>query len=88
MLETTYGPRIDRKYCNNCGHCYHDCPMDVFGWDEKKKSPTVDYPGECTFCCVCEIVCPERAIDVRFPISTLLDFGLDPRKVLKENKPS
>jgi NAD-dependent dihydropyrimidine dehydrogenase PreA subunit len=82
MLKLSYGPRIDNKYCKGCGDCYRDCPMDVFGWDVEKKAPTVDYPGECAFCCVCEIVCPERAVDVRFPLHTALDFGIDPKKLI------
>jgi NAD-dependent dihydropyrimidine dehydrogenase PreA subunit len=55
--------------------------MDVFGWDEAKKLPVVAYPGECIFCCVCEITCSEKAIDVRFPLHTMLDFNIDPRDV-------
>jgi NAD-dependent dihydropyrimidine dehydrogenase PreA subunit len=82
MSKIVCGPRIDKKYCDSCGNCYNDCPMDVFGWDKREQVPTVDYPGECTFCCVCEIVCPERAVDVRFPLSTLLDFGIDPQKTI------
>jgi NAD-dependent dihydropyrimidine dehydrogenase PreA subunit len=80
MSKISYGPRIDRGLCKNCGFCYRDCPMDVFGWDENEKTPTIDYPGECTFCCVCEIICPEKAIDVRFPLHSMLDFGINPGK--------
>jgi NAD-dependent dihydropyrimidine dehydrogenase PreA subunit len=86
MSKINYGPKIDPKYCNGCGHCYNDCPMDVFGWSKEAKRPTVDYPGECSFCCVCEIVCPERAVDVHFPLHTLLDFGIDPKKQINEIK--
>jgi NAD-dependent dihydropyrimidine dehydrogenase PreA subunit len=84
MLKLSYGPRIDYIHCKSCGDCYRDCPMDVFGWDKEKHRPTVDYPGECMFCCVCEIVCSERAVDVRFPLHTMLDFGIDPKKGLSE----
>jgi len=55
--------------------------MDIFGWDKEKQRPTVDYPEECTLCCVCEIVCPEIAVDVRFPLHTIVDFGIAPKKV-------
>ena len=39
MFNLNYGPKIDYKYCNGCGDCYDNCPMDVFGWDEEKQMP-------------------------------------------------
>lgn len=81
MTRITYGPRIDYGHCTGCTRCYELCPMDIFGWDEAKKRPTVDYPEECTLCCVCEIVCPEIAVDVHFPLHTIVDFGIPPKKV-------
>jgi adenylylsulfate reductase subunit B len=77
-VEINYGPKIDYRYCNGSGICYEICPTDVFGWDEEKQMPVVAYPGECSFCCFCEIVCPEVAIDVRIPLHHLLDFGISP----------
>lgn len=81
MLKITYGPKIDYRLCNGCRECYEACPPDIFGWDEEKQMPTVDYPGECSLCCICEIVCPEVAIDVRFPLHLRLDLGIYPEKV-------
>jgi NAD-dependent dihydropyrimidine dehydrogenase PreA subunit len=81
MPQITYGPKIDYRLCTGCRECYEDCPMDVFGWDEEKQMPTVTYPGECRFCCDCEIVCPQVAIDVRFPLHVRLDFGIYPEIV-------
>jgi NAD-dependent dihydropyrimidine dehydrogenase PreA subunit len=78
MLEMSFGPRIDSNYCKGCGKCYEECPMDVFGWDKKKKAPTVDYPGECRFCCACELICPEIAIDVKLPLHMMFEFGIYP----------
>jgi NAD-dependent dihydropyrimidine dehydrogenase PreA subunit len=77
-LKINYGPRIDYGYCNGCKVCYENCPMDVFGWDEEKRMPITSYPGECAFCCFCEIICPEVAIDVYIPLHHLLDFGISP----------
>jgi adenylylsulfate reductase subunit B len=81
MIKITYGPKIDYTYCNSCTRCYEDCPMDIFGWDVEKKIPLVLYPFECALCCICEMICPELAIDVRFPLHTLMDFGIDPAHV-------
>lgn len=80
MSYINYGPVIDYQLCSSCGNCYEHCPLDIFGWGEKREIPTVDYPGECSFCCVCEIVCPEKAIDVRFAMHTRLDFVEFPDK--------
>jgi NAD-dependent dihydropyrimidine dehydrogenase PreA subunit len=52
--------------------------MDIFGWDEKKKRPTIAHPAECRVCCVCETVCPEIAIDVTIPLHARIDFGIYP----------
>ena len=80
-VEINYGPKIDERYCSGCGACYENCPMDVFSWDEQKEMPVTVYPGECSFCCFCEIMCPEVAIDVRIPLHNLLDFGISPVKL-------
>jgi NAD-dependent dihydropyrimidine dehydrogenase PreA subunit len=86
MLKMSYGPRIDHRFCNGCGRCYDECPMDVFGWDEKEKRPTVEYPGECRFCLVCEMGCPEIAIDVGLPLHLMFDFGICPKDNSSVNK--
>jgi adenylylsulfate reductase subunit B len=80
MPNINYGPTINYKHCNGCGECYENCPMDVFGWDEKKRKPTVTHPAECRVCCVCEISCPEVAINVLIPLHVKIDFGIYPEK--------
>lgn len=82
-LDINYGPEIDFRHCNGCGTCYENCMMDIFSWDEDKKIPVVAYPGECSFCCFCEVICPEVAIDVKIPVHHLLDFGILPNKMAK-----
>ena len=85
-VKVNYGPRIDERLCTGCGECYDMCPLDIFGWDEDKKMPTVAYPGECCICCFCETVCPEVAIDVHIPLHQMLDFGIAPTSLSKESK--
>lgn len=84
--DINYGPKIDYRFCNGCGMCYQHCPTDVFGWDEEKKMPTVAYPGECAFCCQCEPMCPEMAIDVELPLHAMIDFGITPASIGKYEK--
>jgi adenylylsulfate reductase, subunit B len=79
-FAVNYGPTIDYRHCTGCGNCYNDCPMDVFGWDQETKMPTAEYPGECRFCLVCELGCPEIAIDVKLPLHSRIDFGIYPDK--------
>jgi adenylylsulfate reductase, subunit B len=79
--KINYGPTIDYRHCNGCRRCYDQCPMDIFGWNEEEQRPTVEYPGECWFCCFCEVMCPQVAIDVKLPLHHVIDFGIDPRTV-------
>lgn len=80
MSDISYGPVIDYNICSGCGECYENCPMDVFTWDEAKKRPRVAYARECRVCCICEIVCPQVAVDVRIPLHVRIDFGIYPDK--------
>jgi adenylylsulfate reductase, subunit B len=79
MNKISYGPVIDYQHCKGCGDCYECCPMDVFGWDQEEKRPTLAHPTECRVCCVCEIQCPEVAINVRIPLHARIDFGIYPK---------
>ncbi len=64
----SHGPKIDYASCQGCGACYDDCPTDVFGWDSDKKRPLVLRPEECSYCIICEVDCPELAINVELPL--------------------
>ena len=79
MIKISYGPKIDYRFCNGCRKCYDNCPLDVFGWDEEKNQPTVEYPGECRFCCICELDCLEQAINVELPLHSKIDLGIYPK---------
>ena len=61
--------KIDYNRCISCEKCYDLCPMDVYIWDEKNKTPGVAYEEECYFCGICFMECPKRAIDITFPAS-------------------
>ena len=50
-------------------NCYTICPQDVYGWDDDKKMPEIDYQFECAHCGICWLECPKRAIDLTLPAS-------------------
>jgi adenylylsulfate reductase subunit B len=61
-------PIISVERCTGCKRCYEYCPMDVFGFDKDQQVAVVLYPDECWYCGVCELECPEQAVDVRLPL--------------------
>ena len=54
---------INREWCKGCGICAHFCPKDVLDMDEKDKA-VVKRPEDCICCKLCEIRCPDLALDV------------------------
>ena len=55
---------INEELCTGCGICVEDCPMDVIRMDEAKGKACIHYPGDCMVCYLCEMGCPEDAIEV------------------------
>lgn len=76
MYHINFGPEIDKTYCIGCKACYEACPMDIFGWDEERKKPFVAYSDECRICNACELVCPQAAIDVKYPVHMMIELGI------------
>jgi len=62
--------KVDYSKCIGCRRCYGLCPMDVYTWDEEMNVPRVTYSMECWFCGACMMECPQRAIDVRYPLAS------------------
>jgi 2-oxoglutarate ferredoxin oxidoreductase subunit delta len=55
--------RINREWCKGCGICVELCPKQVLELDDKDKV-TVVRPENCICCRLCEIRCPDFAIEV------------------------
>ncbi|MGD9212183.1 MAG: ferredoxin family protein [Desulfobacteraceae bacterium] len=62
--------KIDYTKCIACGNCYNICPLDVYTWDEEKQLPVPTYIMECWFCGACMMDCPNRAIDIQYPLAS------------------
>lgn len=54
---------IHREWCKGCGICVHFCPKNVLELDELDKVVAAR-PEECICCMLCEIRCPDFAIEV------------------------
>jgi NAD-dependent dihydropyrimidine dehydrogenase PreA subunit len=56
--------RIDPSLCTGCGICVDSCWADVIRMDEKEKKTVIKYATDCCSCGLCQIDCPEHAIEV------------------------
>ena len=55
--------KIIRDWCKGCGICIAFCPKKVLEMDAEDKAVTVR-PEKCICCCLCELRCPDLAIEV------------------------
>lgn len=55
---------INKEWCKGCGICVHFCPKEVLALDDNDKS-SVKNPEKCSVCRLCELRCPDLAIEVR-----------------------
>ena len=56
--------QLDLELCKACGVCIELCPDKVFDRD-KLGYPVLARPEECSQCLLCELHCPDFAIEVR-----------------------
>ena len=54
---------INRSWCKGCGICVEFCPKHVLELDEEEKA-VATRPQDCICCKLCELRCPDLAIDV------------------------
>ena len=60
---------IDEKLCKGCEICIDMCPADVFEISDTLSPngyylPVIVKEGDCTYCMLCQKMCPEFAIVV------------------------
>jgi 2-oxoglutarate ferredoxin oxidoreductase subunit delta len=55
---------LDVSLCKACGICIALCPTHVFDTAEMGEA-VVARPDDCTLCLLCELHCPDFAIEVR-----------------------
>ncbi len=54
---------INRDWCKGCSICVHFCPKKVLELDSQEKVVAVR-PEDCICCKLCELRCPDLAIEV------------------------
>ncbi|MBF0303694.1 MAG: 4Fe-4S dicluster domain-containing protein [Desulfamplus sp.] len=54
---------INRDWCKGCNICVHFCPKHVLELDSEEKVVAVR-PEDCICCRLCELRCPDLAIEV------------------------
>jgi 2-oxoglutarate ferredoxin oxidoreductase subunit delta len=58
--------RLDLELCKACGICAAVCPKHVFDLDDLGY-PSIARPEVCNNCLLCELHCPDFAIEVERP---------------------
>jgi 2-oxoglutarate ferredoxin oxidoreductase subunit delta len=61
-----YSIEIYKSWCKRCGICAAFCPAGVLAQDGS-GAPYVEDPERCTGCQLCQLRCPDFAINVRSP---------------------
>jgi 2-oxoglutarate ferredoxin oxidoreductase subunit delta len=54
---------INREWCKGCGICVALCPKKVLELDEQDRAMAVR-PQDCICCRLCELRCPDFAIEI------------------------
>lgn len=54
---------FNMEWCKKCGICVEFCPRKALAVGAKEYPELAD-PGACTYCRLCEIICPDFAVTV------------------------
>lgn len=76
-MNTKWLPLIDQQRCTGCGDCIEQCPEKALALVADKA--VLAYPEQCSYCQICEDLCPADAIDLPFLVCFGSTLSLVPR---------
>ncbi|MGD1995741.1 MAG: 4Fe-4S binding protein [Anaerolineae bacterium] len=59
-------PEINLLLCNQCGTCIERCPAGAL--EMEPEGPFIARPFDCSYCALCDAVCPREAITCTYEI--------------------
>ena len=59
-------PEINMQRCDQCGICVEQCPTGAV--EMGPRGPFFARPADCTYCALCDAICPQRAITCTYEI--------------------
>jgi NAD-dependent dihydropyrimidine dehydrogenase PreA subunit len=59
-------PEINLLLCTRCGICVERCPTDAA--EMGAEGPFIARPDDCTYCALCDAICPQGAITCAYEI--------------------
>ena len=74
-MENWVLPEINLQRCNRCGMCVERCPTHAV--EMRTEGPVVVRPSDCTYCALCEALCPQGAITCAYEIVWGADTASD-----------
>ena len=65
-MENWALPEIELLLCDRCGTCVVKCPVGAV--EMGALGPVIARPADCTYCALCDAMCPRGAITCTFEI--------------------
>lgn len=66
LMENWALPVVNLQLCDRCGACVARCPTHAV--EMGADGPFIVRPADCTYCALCDTVCPQGAITCPYEI--------------------
>jgi formate hydrogenlyase subunit 6/NADH:ubiquinone oxidoreductase subunit I len=73
MVKRWALPEIDLLACERCGICIERCPTSAV--EMGAGGAVIARPADCTYCALCDAICPQGAITCTYEIVWGMEEG-------------